>query len=135
MENQNSSKEKPKNPVGWFEIYVDDINRARKFYESVFEIKMEDLPVPGDEGIEMVAFPMNMDGPNASGAIVQMSYIKPGGNSTIVYFTSEYCAIEEARVEKAGGKIQTPKMSIGDYGFVSLCTDTEGNMIGIHSMQ
>lgn len=126
-------KENLNNPVGWFEIYVNDLGRAQKFYETVLDIKMQDLPDPGNAGIKMTAFPMKMDAPNASGSLVKMQDMKAGGNSTIVYFTSEDCAKEEAQVEKAGGKVFKKKMSIGEYGFISLCTDTEGNMFGIHS--
>ena len=125
----------PNNPVVWFEIYVDDLSRARKFYEMVFSVTMTEMPDTTNEGIEMVMFPMQMDKPNASGGLVKMEGFKAGGNSTIVYFDSADCATEEARVEKAGGKIFKKKMSIGEHGFMSLCTDTEGNMFGIHSMK
>ena len=57
-----------------------------------------------------------------------------GGNSTLVYFSCEDCAVEESRVESAGGKIQQPKMSIGEYGFITIANDTEGNMFGLHSL-
>ena len=127
------------NPVGWFEIYVDDINRAQKFYESVFNLTMQELPSPTDgdwDEMKMVAFPMTMeDIPGASGSLVKMNDVKPGGNSTIVYFTSLDCSVEESRVESAGGKVMKPKASIGEHGFMSLCFDTEGNMFGIHSMK
>lgn len=124
------------NPVVWFEIYVDDMARARKFYEVVFEYEFSEMPVPDTgEEMEMVFFPANMESKNtASGALVHMPGFSAGGNSTIVYFMSEDCAIEEARVEQAGGSVFKPKMSLGDYGFMSLVQDTEGNMIGIHSM-
>jgi uncharacterized protein len=52
-----------------------------------------------------------------------------------VYFGSEDCAIEESRVTEAGGKVMKPKMSIGEYGYISLCVDTEGNVFGLHSMK
>ena len=58
-----------------------------------------------------------------------------GKNSVIVYFMCEDCAVEEAGVEKSGGKVEKKKFSIGEYGFVSLVYDTEGNMIGLHSMK
>ncbi|RYG54062.1 MAG: VOC family protein [Chitinophagaceae bacterium] len=122
------------NPVGWFEIYVDDIDRAQKFYEMVFDVKLGDLPDPSGSGIVMRPFPMYPDKPNSAGTLVKMEGMKAGGNSTVVYFVSEDCSIESSRVEKAGGKVFQPKMSIGEFGFVSLCYDTEGNMIGIHSM-
>ena len=58
---------------------------------------------------------------------------QPSGNGTIVYFTCEDCAVEEKRVVPNGGKVMKSKFSIGQYGFISLVTDTEGNMIGLHS--
>jgi len=125
----------PNNPVIWFEIYVDDLRRAQKFYETIFDITMQDLPDPNNKDIKMTAFPMKMDSPNVSGSLVKMEGIKAGGNSTIVYFDSADCAKEEGRVENAGGKVLKKKMPIGNHGFMSSCTDTEGNMFGIHSMK
>lgn len=126
------------NPVGWFEIYVDDISRAKKFYEAVFQLQLQNLadPTEGADGnMKMEAFPMTMEEiPGASGALVQMDGFKAGGNSTIVYFSSPDCSVEQSRVEAAGGKVAQPKMSIGQFGFISLCFDTEGNMFGIHSI-
>ncbi len=132
MEQQTTN---PDNPVVWFEIYVDDISRAKNFYETVLSVSMSEMQDPSNQELKMVAFPIQMNKPNAGGAIVKMEGVKAGGNSTIVYFGSEDCAIEEGRVEKAGGKIFKKKMSIGKYGFISLCTDTEGNMFGIASMK
>jgi uncharacterized protein len=125
------------NPVVWFEIYTDDIKRAKKFYETVFQIELNILPTPdGMDDLQMLVFPSNMESKNmASGALVKMEGFKAGGNSTIVYFYSENCAVEEARIEAAGGSVFRSKMSIGDYGFIVLALDTEGNMIGIHSME
>lgn len=123
------------NPVGWFEIYVDDIDRARRFYERVLDREMFDLPsAEGFEDMKMVVFPMEDDAPNASGALVQMKGVEAGGNSTVVYFSSDNCEVEQNRVEAAGGKIMKSKFSIGEYGFISLVLDTEGNCIGLHSL-
>ena len=58
---------------------------------------------------------------------------KPGIGGTLVYFSCADCGVEESRVEKAGGQIMQAKFSIGEYGFVSLVSDTEGNMTGLHS--
>ena len=127
---------KKENPVGWFEIYVDDMERATKFYEAVFETKLSDLASPTGEEMSMMVFPMTMEEKGgAAGALVKMAGFKAGNNSTIVYFSSEDCSIEESRVEDAGGKVFKPKISIGEHGFMSLITDTEGNMVGIHSMK
>ena len=76
---------------------------------------------------------MFMDQYGASGALVKMEGFPSGGNSTLVYFSCEDCAIEEARVVEFGGRIQRSKTSIGEYGFISLVLDTEGNMFGLHS--
>src|SRR5689334_16163904 len=114
------------NPVRWFEIYVGDMTRARKFYETVLSVKLEPLSSPAEsEELEMMAFPMDMNGPGASGALAKMKGVASGGNSTIIYFASEDCAIEAARVAKAGGTVHKEKMSIGQYGFIALAVDTE----------
>jgi predicted enzyme related to lactoylglutathione lyase len=122
------------NPVGWFEIYVQDMERARKFYETVFEGTLDRLSSP-DAALEMWNFPMEMDKMGCGGALVKMEGYPSGGNSTLVYFSCADCAVEESRVEAAGGRVERGKMSIGQYGFISLVYDTEGNMIGLHSMQ
>jgi uncharacterized protein len=122
------------NPVGWFEIYVQDMGRAIKFYESVFQVKLEQLESPINN-LELWSFPMNMGKMGASGALVKMTGCPSGGNSTIVYFSCDDCAIEAARAAEAGGRIQNEKFSIGQYGFIALLIDTEGNMIGLHSLK
>jgi len=121
-----------KNPAVWFEIYVQDMNRAKKFYESVLQGKLEKLDSPG---MDMLAFPMEMNASGASGALVKMQGVPSVGNSTIVYFACEDCSVEEGRVTKSGGGIHKKKFSIGQYGFISLVIDTEGNMFGLHSMK
>lgn len=120
------------NPVGWFEIYVQDMVRAKRFYESVFQVKLENLESPE---VEMWSFPMTMERYGAPGSLVKMEGCPSGGNSTLVYFSCADCAIEAGRVVAAGGRINREKMSIGQYGFIALAFDTEGNMFGLHSMQ
>ena len=120
------------NPVGWFEIYVQDMSRAKGFYEAVFKTGLERLESPE---IEMWAFSMQPDAPGAAGALVRMEGYPSGGNSTLVYFSCEDCAIEASRAAANGGAIIKEKFSIGDYGFIALVTDPEGNMIGLHSMR
>ncbi len=120
------------NAVGWFEIYVQDMNRARAFYESVFKAQLQKLENPG--GLEMWAFPMQPEANGAAGALIQMEGFPSGGNSTIVYFICADCAVEAKRASTQGGKIFKEKFSIGQHGFIALVTDTEGNMIGLHSM-
>ena len=119
------------NPVGWFEIYVQDMTRAQAFYETVFETKLVQLP---GTDLPMLAFGMDTDKYGAPGALVRMEGGPSGGNSTLVYFSCDDCGAEAARVAPAGGRVCKEKFSIGQYGFISLVSDTEGNMIGLHSM-
>ena len=120
------------NPVGWFEIYVQDTARAKKFYEAVLQTTLEKLASPE---VEMWAFPTAQGAAGAGGALVKIQGVPSGGNSTLVYFMCDDCAVEEGRVKGNVGKVDKPKMSIGEYGFISLVVDTEGNMFGLHSMK
>ncbi len=118
------------NPVGWFDIHVANLDRAKKFYETVFNVKLTDLPVQwGKQSI----FPFDHESPNISGALVEKADFVPSGNNTVVYFETEDCTTEEQSIKKAGGKVVQPKISIGDFGFISIFIDTEGNTIGLHS--
>lgn len=124
------------NSVNWFEIYVQDMARARAFYEAVLAIRLETLKAPDEgDGLEMLAFPGEMDRYGANGALCRMPGAPSGGFGTLVYFACEDCAVEGGRVEAAGGRVHRPKMSIGQYGHIVLAVDTEGNMFGLHSMQ
>ena len=122
------------NPVGWFEIYVDDMERAKSFYQSVFETTLESLGDPTGKGTEMWSFPADMESYGAAGALIKMAGFPAGSNSTMVYFSCKDCAIEESRVVSSGGEIQSSKASLGEYGYCTLAIDTEGNMIGLHSL-
>lgn len=123
-----------RNPVGWFEIYVTDIARARAFYEAVLGVTMASLLNPEGGGTGMWAFPMAPDVPGAAGALVStQGSQRPTGNGTLVYFTCEDCAVEAARVPGQGGTIVKEKFPIGEYGFVALVADLDGNVIGLHS--
>ncbi len=117
------------NPITWCEIYVQDIDRAKQFYESVFEMTLEKLESPE---MAMWAFPMSMKAVGASGALVKMDGVPSGGSGIIPYFHCDEVAVESERVVTAGGQIHKPKTSIGQYGFMALVLDTEGNTIGLH---
>jgi predicted enzyme related to lactoylglutathione lyase len=120
------------NPVRWFEIYVQDMDRARKFYETVLQLKLEKLEGPN---VAMWTFPMVPEGSGAAGSLVKLDGFPSGGNSTLVYFGCDDCANEGGRVKAAGGRLERDKMSIGEHGFIVLAYDTEGNMFGLHSMR
>ena len=120
------------NPVRWFEVYVQDLQRAKRFYEVVLDTTLSRLETGGPE---MWAFPSSQGEYGIGGALVKMDGVRSGGNSTLVYFGCDDCSVEEARIEGAGGTVQRAKMSIGQYGHVVLALDTEGNLIGLHSMR
>jgi predicted enzyme related to lactoylglutathione lyase len=119
------------NAVGWFEIYVQDMDRAKRFYEGVFGVQLQQLDSPG---LEMWAFPGAMDRYGAPGALVRLEGCASGGNSTLVYFSCADCAVESERAASRGGQIHRAKFSIGQYGFIALIVDPDGNMFGLHSM-
>lgn len=122
------------NAVGWFDIYVDDLDRAVAFYETVLGIKMEAMGDPTGES-QMMSFPADMAAYGAGGALTKSPHAGPGVGGTIVYFSVQDCAVEQERIAQAGGQVVRPKFSIGEFGFVVLCMDTEGNMFGLNSLQ
>lgn len=122
------------NAIGWFDVYVDDMGRAAAFYETVFAHRLE--PIEDPTGVTLMrGFPANMSAYGAAGALVKSPHSRPGAGGTMIYFTVHDCAVEEARVVEAGGKVLRPKFSIGQFGWVTLCMDSEGNVFGLNSMQ
>lgn len=122
------------NVIGWFDIYVNDMHRAVTFYESVLRHKLVQIGDPTGE-TQMMSFPADMGVYGAGGALVKSPHSRPGVGGTLVYFSVEDCANEQSRVIAAGGNIAQPKFSIGEFGWVVLCEDTEGNLFGLSSMQ
>jgi hypothetical protein len=122
------------NPVGWFEIYVKDMNRAKSFYEKVLGEPLSKLPQSGESLEDMWAFPMNRGASGAAGALARMDGAPMGPGGTIIYFVTEDCGATAGRARDAGGKIVKDKFSIGQYGNVALVSDLDGNIIGFHSM-
>lgn len=118
------------NPVGWFDIHVSNLERAKKFYETVFNVKLHDLPL---EWGKQSLFPFDPEHSNISGALVEKAELQSNANNTVVYFETEDCASEEQRVTQAGGKVVQPKTHIGEFGYISIFIDSEGNTVGLHS--
>lgn len=118
------------NPVNWFEIASNDLERAKGFYSAVFQREFQLIEMP-DSKMYMFAGDDKQSG--AMGAIVSSNDNKPSSDGTIVYFECEDCSVEAGRVGAAGGQIVFPKMSIGEFGFIAQFIDTEGNRIGLHS--
>lgn len=123
------------NPVGWFELYVSDMARAKAFYSAMLQRELFDLPGAPGIDMQMAVFAQDMNVSGASGALVKSGMQAPGPGGTLVYFSCMDCAVEAARAAASGGKVVQPKTSIGEYGFYALVQDTEGNAIGLHSLQ
>lgn len=120
------------NPVSWFEIPVSDIARAKSFYEASFgySLKLEELG-----SSKMAHFPMEENAANCSGSLVQQKDFLPSSQGTLIYFSVEDIEDVLKKVEKSGGKCLQNKKSIGQYGFIGIFLDTEGNTIALHSIK
>ena len=120
------------NALNWFEISVTDISRAKKFYEAIFGIKMEQQEMMG---MQMAFFPAeNMNG-KVSGALVQGPMHKPGADGAKIYFNGNPdLSAALSKIEAAGGKVTMPKTKISDdIGYMAFFVDTEGNGVALHS--
>ena len=122
-----------KNPVTWFEIYVDDLPRAQSFYESVFKCHLTREQTDGS--FEALRFHGGLPGNGSMGALMKHPMRKPSHNGTLVYFHCNDCHLTSELAQKNGGKVFKPKWSIGPDGFIAIIGDTEGNAIGLHSFE
>ncbi|WP_167611756.1 VOC family protein [Maribellus sediminis] len=124
------------NAVGWFEIPVNNMERAMNFYETVLDLKMQRNQMGP---LDMAWFPWQEDGLGSPGSLVyHEEYYKPSADGVLIYLTAHSgdLANELARVEAAGGTVLQPKTKISDeYGFMALILDTEGNRVALHSRQ
>ena len=120
------------NPVNWFEIPVVVLPRAKSFYEAVFGISLT-LEEMGP--FKMAFFPMENNVYGATGSLMKSNGYVPSKTGIVVYFSVEDIEGTLKKVAKAGGKVITPKMAIGQYGFIGHFEDTEGNRVGLHSMK
>jgi len=118
------------NLVGWFEIPVKDFARAKAFYEHVFEIALQENRTGS---AWMAFFPMWEGTIGAAGSLVEGEGYEPSPAGTLVYFTAPDIDATLVRVEEKGGRILTPKTGIGEFGFIGIFQDVEGNRIGLHS--
>ncbi len=118
------------NPVGWFEIPVSDITRAKHFYHHVFAVEFDMLEMGPDI---MAMFPFDHAVAGCSGALVQGPDYEPCDKGTMVYFECADIAPLLEKAPHAGGKVLLGRTSIGEHGFIAVLHDSEGNRIGLHS--
>jgi len=125
--------DKTTNSLNWFEVPAIDIARAKKFYETIFNIQMQDMPEM--MGMKMAGFPAEMGSGKANGALAQSPMHKPSMDGCVIYLNAnpDIDAVIN-RIEEAGGKIVMPKTVIGkDIGSMAFFVDTEGNKMGLHA--
>jgi predicted enzyme related to lactoylglutathione lyase len=119
------------NMVGWFEIPVSDMKRAKAFYEKVFQV---DINLIDFGGFLMGWFPNRGTAYGASGTLIKQESYIPSQEGTMVYFISDDVQNELDRVKKAGGKIYQPKTQISEeHGYMGVFIDSEGNRVALHS--
>jgi len=122
---------KTTNALNWFEIPITDVARAKKFYETAFDIEMQQVEMYDSQ---MLMFPC--EEPRSSGALVKSKDHKPSSEGCFIYLNGNPdLQLVLDRVEGAGGKIVMPKTNIGENGNMGFFMDTEGNTVGVHSEQ
>ena len=120
--------------INWFEIPVNDMPRARQFYEVVLETQLREEAFGPQT---MAVFPYDREGDATGGALVYNEGVNPTETGTLVYLNAgESLEALLTRVEPAGGKVVMPRTELPPgMGAIALITDTEGNRIGVHALK
>ena len=119
------------NAVNWFEIPATDLERAKKFYEAVFNYELTEMEMGPNS---MAMFPMEQGAPNAPGALIKAEGYEPSHAGSMVYFSVDDIEGTLSKISENGGSILNPKMGIGENGFVATFNDCEGNRVALHSI-
>ena len=123
-----------KNAVSWFEIPTANLDRAQKFYETIFQCSLVSMDLPN---IKMRMFPME-DQMGVGGAIVDSGgFHKPSAIKGVLLYLNGNPDVQNVldKIEAAGGKILVPKTQISpEYGYMAVFIDTEGNRVALHSV-
>ncbi len=119
-----------KSPIHWFEIFVTDLERAVRFYQTVLGVELR----RGNEAGRPMALFASAVEDGIGGALVRQAGRGPSATGALVYLDAtgklDECV---ARIERAGGSVVQPKTDIGPPGFIALMHDSEGNLVGLHS--
>ena len=119
------------NMVTWFEIPVSDMERAKSFYEEVFDIQ---IGIQDFGGVLMGWFPHADDIPGAMGTLIKNENYTPSEHGALLYFHCDDLQLELDRIESAGGQIRQEKTMISpEHGYMGVFIDTEGNRIALYS--
>ncbi|MEO6232215.1 MAG: VOC family protein [Ferruginibacter sp.] len=124
-----------KHAISWFEIPATDLERAQKFYESIFDFSMISMDMPN---IRMRMFPTDDMQNSIGGAVVDSNgFHKPSASDGPLIYLNGNPDVQNIldKVVDAGGSIMVPKTEISpEYGYMAVFLDTEGNRIGLHSV-
>lgn len=124
-----------KNAISWFEIPATDLDRAQKFYETIFDMRLQPLDLPN---IKMRMFPLDNMMTDVGGALVDSGgFHKPSATDGPLIYLNANPDVQTVlnKVVEAGGKIMVPKTEISpEYGFMAVFLDTEGNRVALHSV-
>lgn len=117
------------NPVNWFEIPVNDIAKAKAFYETILEIELTESEMGPNK---MAWFPMEMGAAGATGALLKGDGYKPSYDGSLVYLHVDGIDTTLEKINATGGKTLMSRMSIGKHGFIAHFEDCEGNRVALH---
>lgn len=122
--------------ISWFEIPVTEMDRACKFYSDILGYKIEGQEISmGEMTMVMAMLQYNPEAGEIGGALVKTNDHNPSTDGVLVYLNGgEDLNGVLSKIESAGGKVLLPKVPIGENGFMAMFLDTEGNKIGLHSM-
>lgn len=123
------------NAISWFEIPATDIDRAQRFYETIFGISLQSMDMPS---MKMRMFPLDDPMNGVGGSIVDSGgFHKPSATDGPLIYLNGNPDVQNVldKVEAAGGKITVPKTEISpEYGYMAVFLDTEGNRVALHSV-
>ncbi len=121
------------NAINWFEISVSDLQRAKAFYSKILGIEMPEAEMMG---MKMAFFPAENGNGKVSGALTLSEYHKPSTEGARLYLNcNPDLSPTLVRIEAEGNKVTLPKTAIPGAGYMAFFIDTEGNLIGLHSMK
>jgi len=119
----------PQSAINWFEIPVTNMERAVRFYKSIFAIELEQMEVMGGTS---AFFPYEVGG--VGGSLTAGEGYVPSQSGAVIYLNGgQNLSTVLDRVVPAGGQVLLAKTNIGENGYIAFFLDTEGNKIGLHS--
>jgi len=118
------------NVINWFEIPVKDLESAMCFYWGILGTP---FTIQEQQGKRFALFSSDEGG--VGGSLTEAKGYVPGHSGALVYLNGgDDLNMILNKVEGAGGKVLMPKTSIGQWGFIGMFEDSEGNRVGLHSM-